>query len=130
VYQVVRFATQIARQDEGTGIAQNKDDDVGKEIADIVVSSQTALMTTLTKGITGQGREITLHSNVSQGESYDDKFICNVNESNAPKSFLVMNESTSEIEVWFRDGEGKLIDLNDEENKVKFRVEMILETSD
>jgi hypothetical protein len=81
---------------DSISVANNKDDNVAKEIAEIVVSSQTALMTTLTKGITGQGREITLHSNISQGESYDDKFICYVNESNAPKSFPVMREETSE----------------------------------
>jgi hypothetical protein len=123
-------AMRVAKEDGQVGTATNKDDNMGKEIADIVVSSQTALMTTLSKAMSGQGRQITLHSNIISQEGYDDNFVCYVNESSTTKSYPVHLEDMESIEVWFKDGDGKIIDLNDPDKKVKFRVEMILETAD
>jgi hypothetical protein len=126
---LVRQALHVAK-DGVIKIADNKDENVGKEIASIVVSSQTALMTTLTKAISGQGKEITLHANIISQEGYDDNFVCYVNESSTTKTFKVNLESMDSIEVWFKDGENNIIDLNDPDKKVKFRVELLLETVD
>jgi hypothetical protein len=123
-------AMRVAKDDGVVFTVGNKEDNVGKEIADIVVSSQTALMTTLTKAISGQGKEITLHSNIISQEGYDDNFVCYVNESGPMKTYPVQLESMDSVEVWFKDGDGNIIDLNDPDNKVKFRVEMMLETVD
>jgi hypothetical protein len=127
---LVKQALHVAKDDGFVRVADNKDDNIAKEIASIVVSSQTALMTTLTKAISGQGKEITLHSNVISQEGYDDNFVCYVNESSSPKSFPVHLESMDSVEVWFKNGKNNIIDLNDPDNKVKFRVELLLETVD
>jgi hypothetical protein len=127
--KVVLQAMRVAKTD-GVLLAGNKDENVGKQIADIVVSSQTALMNTLTKSMAGQGREITLHSNIISQEAYDDRFVCYVNESNPSKTFTVHLENMDSVELWFKDGEDNVIDLNDPEKPVKFRVEMLLESRD
>jgi hypothetical protein len=127
---LVLQAMRVAKDDGVVSTAGNKEDNVGKQIADIVVSSQTALMTTLTKSISGQGKEITLHSNIISQEGYDNNFVCYVNESGPMKTYPVKLENMDSVEIWFKDGDNNIIDLNNPDKKVKFRVEMILETLD
>jgi hypothetical protein len=125
-------------------VAANDNPDMAKAVGNMVVSSQQALMKTLTDSLTkaiSQGNvaslernkqvlNVTVHSSLSMLNSEyqeGDQFICYANENALPKKFIIpAGFELKRLEFWLQNGSGERIP---EEHIKSFRVEIVLETT-